>query len=214
MAIELRPGVHRLVFRQVGEAAAQTYLVEADVPTLIDAAPGDVAEAFLEAVRSTGTVPERLVLTADDAGVAPAVAALREAYELEVLAPAGATFDGAFEPDGRYADGDLIGPFEALAVAGRYALFDADGGLLVAGDALVGSDARGLPPGYLLPPPAVESDDPGAAERGLYALLERPFDAALVRRGEPVLHAADARLAAFLEAPLEDPAAARLEAEG
>ncbi|GAD51838.1 hypothetical protein MBEHAL_0598 [Halarchaeum acidiphilum MH1-52-1] len=69
--------------------------------------------------------------------------------------------------DDRYADGDDVAGFETVHVPGHradnHALVDESRGLLVAGDALIGADWRGLPAGYLLPPEADYSDDQTAA---------------------------------------------------
>jgi glyoxylase-like metal-dependent hydrolase (beta-lactamase superfamily II) len=72
---------------------------------------------------------------------------------------------------------------------------------LLATDTLDGSDRRGLPPGYLLPPPALYNWDAKKAETNLEKLLELEFDTAVVTHGSNVETDARQKLDAYLNFP-------------
>ncbi|WP_254533953.1 hypothetical protein [Natrinema gelatinilyticum] len=67
------------------------------------------------------------------------------------------------------------------------------------GDAVFGSDARGLPEGYFVLPTAVYSEDLTRADESLERLLNYGFEAGLVSYGSSVLSGARDKLEAFVE---------------
>lgn len=66
------------------------------------------------------------------------------------------------------------------------------------GDVLDGADRRGLPEGFLLPPPETYNHDHAAAERNLFRLLEYEFDAVYVFHGSHVTTDPKAKLDRYL----------------
>lgn len=107
------------------------------------------------------------------------------------------------EPDVAYEDGDLLeGDIRVIQVPGHTeatsALLLEERGVLISGDALDGSDRGGMPPGYLLPPPALFNIDHEAAELNLYDLLGYDFDTVLVFHGSHVFENPKQKLDDFL----------------
>jgi len=72
---------------------------------------------------------------------------------------------------------------------------------LLATDVLDGADRRGLPAGYLLPPPAAYNWDSEKAESNLEKLLELEFDTAVVTHGTNVEEDASLKLDKYLNFP-------------
>ena len=107
------------------------------------------------------------------------------------------------EPDHRYGDGDEVGRFTAVHVPGHtaehHALVDVAAGIAVLGDAVFGSDSRGLPAGYFVLPPAYYSADLGTADESLARLLDYEFEVGLVYHGSSVTEDASEKLRAFVE---------------
>lgn len=69
------------------------------------------------------------------------------------------------------------------------------------GDAVFGSDLRGLPAGYFVLPPGVYTADLGRADAELETLLEYEFETALVYHGSSVLEGAREKLDRFVDFP-------------
>lgn len=67
------------------------------------------------------------------------------------------------------------------------------------GDAVFGSDARGLPAGYFVLPPAYYSADLAAADENLARLLDYEFDAGLMYHGSSVTEDASEKIEAFVD---------------
>ena len=105
-------------------------------------------------------------------------------------------------PDHRYGHHDTIGDFEAVHVPGHtadhHALVDESRSVAVLGDAVFGSDSRGLPAGYFLLPPAFYSEDLAAADENLERLLDYEFDVGLVYHGASVTSDASRKLHDFV----------------
>lgn len=202
-------GVHDITVRSVNGRRYRTYLVEDDVPTLFDAGFDDTDETLFDAIEEVGTEPERLIVTHEDPDHTGGFGAVVERYDPETWVPAADAATVAetsgIEPDHRYRDGDTIGRWEAVHVPGHTpgssVLVDEDAGLAVTGDAVVGSDLRGLPQGYLLPPPEIYTDDPAQAEASLENLQSHRFDTALVSHGTAVLDDASAKLERYVNFP-------------
>ena len=96
------------------------------------------------------------------------------------------------EADGHFADGDVLpGGLRVVQVPGHTVANSAflleDRGILIAGDVLEGSDRRGLPPGYLVPPAEQFNDySHAAAERNLGKLFDHEISTVLVSHGSHV----------------------------
>lgn len=72
---------------------------------------------------------------------------------------------------------------------------------LLASDVIDGSDRRGLPQGYLLPPPSRYNWDSEQAETNLERLLDLDFDTAVVTHGTNVEEEAKLKLDRYLNFP-------------
>ncbi|MFC6835266.1 MBL fold metallo-hydrolase [Halomarina ordinaria] len=202
MPTELVPDVYDLTLRTRGAARYRAFLVDGDTPTLFDCGFPDTTDVLREEVDATGVTPERLVVTHADGDHVGGLEAVVEAYGAETYLPEGGSSD-VDGVDHRYGDGDRIGEFVAVATPGHrddhHALVDEGRSLAVLGDAVSGSDQRGIPPGYFVLPPAVYSEDLHEAEASLERLLDYDFDAALLYHGSSVLEDASERLRAFVE---------------
>jgi len=69
------------------------------------------------------------------------------------------------------------------------------------GDAVLGADWRGLPPGYFVLVEGIYSNDLVAAERNLERLQQYPFDVGLVFHGSSVFDDARGKLDDFVDFP-------------
>lgn len=182
-----------------------------DVPTLVDTCydVGRMVERLLAGIEATGVEPERLIVTHRGPDHAGAVDHVVERYDPTVWVPRDDdlrevdTVDVTTPPDHLYVDGEAIGRFTAVHVPGHSpgnsALVDETAGIAVCGDSLCGSDRRGLPPGYLIHPPASTNrgQPPEAAadaELNLEKLLECDFEVALVFHGSSVFEDAWGKL--------------------
>lgn len=183
----------------------RVFLLDADVPTLVDAGFEDTVDVLVARLDEIGLTPERLVVTHSDPDHVGGFDGVREAYDLETWLPAASGYEPRLPADHRFADGDRIGALEAVHVPGHtpdsFAFVDDGRGLAVMGDTIYGSDIRGLPAGYPIAPAAGLTDDPHAAERNLAALLDYDFDVALVYHGSSILEDARDRLADYVEYP-------------
>lgn len=202
MVTEVLPDVYDITVRESEGRRNRVFLVIDDVPTLFDAGFADTTDALFDGIAEVGIEPERLVITHGDPDHFDGFDATVERYGVETWVPEQTDADGHRAPDHRYSDGDTIGSFEAIYTPGHepdhYALVDEASDLLVAGDAVFGADLRGLPAGYLIPPPALYSENINQAEESLERLLEYDFDAALVFHGSSVTAGAKDRLDAFV----------------
>jgi hydroxyacylglutathione hydrolase len=205
MPTELHPGVHDITVRRDDNGRRyRAYLVEDDVPTLVDTGFADTTDALFDGIEATGLVPERVVITHADTDHVEGLPAVVEAYDVETHVPELSAVDDV-EPDHWYGDGDRIGGFEAVHLPGHcgdhHCLVHEDAGFVITGDALSGADLRGLPEGYLLPHAAHYAEDLGEAELNLERLLEYDFDAALVFHGTAVTEGADDVLDRYVNFP-------------
>ncbi|MFB6202269.1 MAG: MBL fold metallo-hydrolase [Halorhabdus sp.] len=211
MPVEILDGVYDVTTVEEGGRRYRVYLFDRDdeVPTLIDTGYRRTSETVFEAIEEIGTEPERLFVTHEDDDHSGAFDEMVERYGVETWVPAGdaAAVEASADhsPDHVYRDGDDVGPFRAIQAPGHTpgssVLLDRSAGVAVTGDVVVGADLRGLPTGYLLPPPEIYSDDPAAAEQNLENLLPFEFEAALVFHGSPVLDGAAEKLEAYVEFP-------------
>ena len=95
--------------------------------------------------------------------------------------------------DGELIIGSRIGPLEVVGAAGKspgeVALFSRDRGILIVGDAIIGS-----PPGQCKLLPEHVIDDPAVLRSNVRKLLDLDFDILLVGDGVSILQNAKARL--------------------
>jgi glyoxylase-like metal-dependent hydrolase (beta-lactamase superfamily II) len=202
---EVRAGIYDVTsVRKDDGRRYRAFLVDGTTPTLFDTGLEAGADTLLAGIDETGVAPERLVITHADHDHTGGLRAVVDEYDPAIWASEQSDLDGV-EPDRRYADGDGIGEFEALHLPGHkpdsYAFVNEDRDVVVSGDVVNGSDQRGLPPGYLVLPPAVYSTDLVGLEENLERLLEYSFDAVLVYHGSSVLEDAKERLDAFVNFP-------------
>ena len=206
MATEIRAGVHEITTRHDDNGRRyRVFLFDGDRPTLVDAGPGGTSDALFEALDDLGVEPERLLITHCDGDHVGNVDAIVDRYDVELLAPEDADVGSDAAPDGRFGDGDEVGPFTAVHVPGhaaeQHAFVDETNGIAVLADAVFGADLRGLPAGHFVLPPGVYSEDLNLAEESLAKLLEYDFDVGLVFHGSSVLSGAHERLDRFFNFP-------------
>ncbi|WP_200531091.1 MBL fold metallo-hydrolase [Halorubrum sp. LN27] len=199
---ELRSGVYDVTVREANGGRYRVFVLDGEVPTIVDAGFADTVGAVVDAVDELGIAPERVVITHGDGDHVGGLAGLVEALDLESWVPAECEADLGVEPDHRFGDGDAVGRFEAVHVPGHtedaYALVDEAGDLAVLGDAVFGADARGLPGGYFVLPAGYYSADLNRADESLGRLLDYEFDLGLVFHGESVTADASRKLERFV----------------
>ena len=190
-------------------------LVLEDVPegqtTLVDTAFDENGEELVETLEAEYGDIDRVILTHGDHGHHGGLSHVMDAFDPKLVMPADesklyehleeAGLD--FEPDVAYEDDDLLeGDIRVIQIPGHTeatsALLLEDRGILISGDTLDGSDRGGMPPGYLLPPPALFNVDHEAAELNLYDLLGYDFDTVLVFHGSHVFENPKEKLDDFL----------------
>lgn len=190
---EIVDGIHAIEFDHV-----RVFVLEdrpEDTVTLVDAAFPDDGERLADVIEAEFGGLDRILVTHGDEGHFGGVPALIERFAPKLAVPAGAK--GFYEaldidPDVEFVDEDLLaGPIRAIEIPGHTvattAFFLENDRTLIAGDTLEGSDRRGLPPGYLVPPAEQFNDDShAAAERNLVKLFDYEIDAVLVHHGTSV----------------------------
>lgn len=174
--------------------------------TLVDTGFESTAKDLIEILeREFGDV-DRLLLTHDGPDHYGGVTTVRERFDPTVYAPADeqSLLDVLeHEPDQTFTDGDILdGNIEIVQVPGHSpcpsALLLGNHDALISGDILDGADRRGLPEGYLLPPPETYNHDHAAAERNLSKLLQYEFEAVFVFHGGHVTTDAKEKLECYL----------------
>lgn len=187
MATEVTDGViqQRLAHSKV------VYLPE--VGLLVDTGPASEWNGLVEFLESHG-VPDAVFLShahGDHIGNAERVF---DEYDPDVFVPANEQFDDVDMEEANVTeveDGDEVTDGVAIVevpghTSGICALHLPDRGVLLGTDVLDGSDRRGLPPGFLLPPPGEYNWDSQAAETNLAKLLDLEFDTVVVTHGTNV----------------------------
>lgn len=201
MITETATDVYDLTLAEINGGRYRVFLFDGPTPTLVDAGLEDTTDAVADRLEELGVDPERLVVTHGDPDHAGGVATLADSYDLETWVPEGVDVDG-HDPDHRFGDGDAVGQFTAVHTPGHtphhHSLVDEDAGVAVMGDAVFGSDARGLPGGYFVLPTGYFSADLGQADESLGELLAYDFDVGLVFHGESVTSAASEKLSRFV----------------
>jgi glyoxylase-like metal-dependent hydrolase (beta-lactamase superfamily II) len=196
----------------VAEGVVQRRLAHAKVVYVEDAgllvdtgleSEWDALESFLEPYGG----PERVFVSHAHGDHVGNVERVRDRYDPELFYPANEPLDGTplteddvtrVEDGAELADGVVVVEVPGHT-PGICALHLPDVDTLLATDVLDGSDRRGLPAGYLLPPPATYTWDSGQAEENLATLLELEFDRAVVTHGSNVEADARLKLERFLE---------------
>lgn len=201
MTTEIAPDVYDITVRETADSRWRVFLFDGETPTLVDVGFEDTVDTVVAALDELGVTPERVVLTHGDPDHVGGLAGLVERYDLDVWAPEGVETDAPV--DHRFGDGDDVGPFTAVHTPGHtashHSLVDEEAGVAVVGDALFGSDSRGLPEGYFVLPPAFYSADVAAADESLARLLDYEFDVGLLYHGSSVTSDAREKLAAFVD---------------
>ena len=201
---ELDNGVYDIQLEYV-----RTFVLE-DTPegetTLVDTGFERTAGDLVDALESEFGEVDRLILTHDGGDHYGGLDAVMEAFDPELYAATDETdlleaID--HEPDVHYDDGDVLpGGIEVIQIPGHSprpsALLLQEEGILISGDVLDGADRRGLPEGYLLPPPETFNHDHAAAESGLERLFDYEFDAVYVFHGSHVHEDAREKLDRFV----------------
>ncbi|MFB6311399.1 MAG: MBL fold metallo-hydrolase [Salinirussus sp.] len=194
MPTEIHPGVYDITIRQDENGRRyRVYLVDDDVPTLVDTGFANTTDALFEGIDATDLTPERVIITHADVDHVEGLPAVVDRYDVTTHVPEQSDLENV-SPDRRFGDGDRIGGFEAVYLPGHssdhHALVHTDGDFLITGDALSGADLRGFPEGYLLPHAALYAEDVHEAELNLERLLEYDFEAALTFHGTAVTEGA------------------------
>lgn len=205
MPTEIVDGVYDITCAQDGEKRYRVFLFLGDTPTLVDAGLPESVDTIVQGLDSVGATPGRLIITHGDPDHIGGFDALVDHYDLETWVPEQTDLETEHAPDHRYGHGDQIGRFTTVHVPGHkpdnHALIDEDAGIAVMGDAVSGSDQRGLPAGYFVLPPAVYSVDLNEAEENLQRLLEYEFEIGLVFHGSSVTENASGTLERFVAFP-------------
>ncbi|WP_280586644.1 MBL fold metallo-hydrolase [Halorubrum sp. Boch-26] len=199
---EVVPDVYDVTVRETNGGRYRVFVVDGEVPTIVDAGFGDTVDTVVDAVDDLGIDPERIAVTHGDGDHVGGLAGLVDALDLESWVPAECQAALGVEPDHRFEDGDAVGPFEAVHVPGHtedaYALVDESRDVAVLGDAVFGATARGLPAGHFVLPPGFFSADLNRADESLERLLDYEFEAGLVFHGESVTSGASRKIERFV----------------
>lgn len=173
--------------------------------TLVDTGWPDTTDELLAALDDAGIEPDRVFVTHDGHDHFGGLDAVMERFDPELVVPGeeAALLDAIdHEPDRLVADGDRVAGMEVLILPGHSrapaSLYLPERRALIAADSLDGSDRRGLPPGYLLPPPAKYNDDHAVVEDSLERLLAYDIESVLVFHGSHVLSGAGEKLERLL----------------
>jgi glyoxylase-like metal-dependent hydrolase (beta-lactamase superfamily II) len=199
MATEVASGV-------VQQRIAHTKVVYVDdANLLLDTGVADEWDAVSDFVEAQGAV-DRLFLShhhGDHVGNAERVI---DAHDPDVFVPAEEPLDVDFGDAAvtEVGDGDeIVSGITAVSVPGHTpgisGLYLEDSAILLASDILDGADRRGLPAGYLLPPPAAYNWDSEQAEVGLDRLRDFDIETAVVTHGSNVDSEVNAQLDRFLD---------------
>ncbi|QLG60284.1 MBL fold metallo-hydrolase [Halorarum salinum] len=205
MPEEIVPEIYDITCRETNGRRYRAFLSVDGVPTLIDTGFEETMDQLFAGIDEIGVDPERLIITHEHADHVEGFDAVVDNYDVETWVPETIELDSTIDPDRRYGDGDSIGRFEAVHVPGHSpgnsALIDEQAGIGIIADVMFGSDLRGLPPGYLILPPEIYSNDLNEAERNLSKLLKYEFDVALVYHGSSVLENAKDKIEKYVEFP-------------
>lgn len=175
--------------------------------TLVDTGFDRTGEQLVSTLESEFGDVDRLILTHDGGDHYGGLGHVMEAFDPTLYAAADETtlLDSIdYEPDVTFEHGDVLDDgIEIVQLPGHSpcpsALLLRDERTLISGDTLDGADRRGLPEGYLLPPPETFNHDHAAAERNLEDLLDYEFDSVLVFHGSHVMEDAKKKLERYVQ---------------
>lgn len=189
MPSTIAPGVHEIsAWSESGGKDYRVFLFADGTPTLVDTGKPDTTSGIIEGIEAVGVEPERLVITHGDGDHVGGFDAIVDRFDPESWVPEGMDPDAEAAPDHRFSDGAKIGRFVAVHTPGHepehHAIIDEAAGIAVMGDAVNGSDRRGLPAGYFTLPSG--SRDLDLAVESLRKLLGYDFDVGLVFHGTSV----------------------------
>lgn len=206
MAEEIQPGVYDITTRLDDNGRRyRVYLFDDDIPTLVDTGHEETTDTLFGELADIGVEPERVLITHGDGDHVGGLSAVVDRYDVELVAPEDVDLGSGVMADVRLADGESIGPFNAIHVPGHtpdhFTYVHDQRGIAVLGDAAFGSDLRGLPAGYFILPPGIYSSDLNQADAALGKLLEYNFDVALVSHGTSILEDAGGKLDRFINFP-------------
>lgn len=203
MIDEIATDVYDLTLTELHGGRYRAFLFDGECPTLVDAGLSDTTDVVADRLDELKVEPDRLVVTHGDPDHVGGLPGLAETYDLETWVPEGTEIDVDYEPNHRYGDGDEVAGFTAVHVPGHtpdhHALVDVAGDVAILGDAVFGSDSRGLPEGYFVLPPAFFSEDLAAGDENLERLLDYEFDVGLVYHGSSVTSDASRKLRKFVD---------------
>lgn len=206
MVTTIHPGVYDITtLRDEHGQRYRTFLFDDDVSVLVDTCHAESVETLSGELDSLGIRPDRLLITHGHGDHTGGIDGLVDRYDIDLIAPEGMDLGTEVSPDRRVSDGDRIGSFTAVHVPGHtphhFAYVHTDRSLAVLGDAVFGSDYRGLPAGYFVLPPGLYSEDLDRADAALERLLEYEFETALLYHGSSVRSRAADKLARFVNFP-------------
>ena len=175
--------------------------------TLVDTGFERTAQQLVSILKDCYDSIDRLILTHDGGDHYGGLDRVMDAFDPTLYAAADETtlLDTIdHQPDVTFEDGDVLdGGIEVIQIPGHTpapsALFLREVQTLISGDTLDGADRRGLPAGYLLPPPETFNHDHAAAERNVADFLEYDFDTVLVFHGSHIMKDAKAKLEQYVE---------------
>ena len=207
---ELLPGVYDTqlggVSRQGQLMYVSAFVVEGAGTTLVDTGWPDTTDDLLAALDEGGFEPDRVFVTHDGHDHFGGLDAVVARFDPELVVPGdeAALLDAIdHEPDRLVGDGDRVAGMKVLILPGHSlapaSLYLPERRALIAADSLDGSDRRGLPSGFLLPPPAKYNDDHAVVEASLERLLDYDIDSVLVFHGSHVVGDAGEKLTRLLE---------------
>ncbi|MFO7925720.1 MAG: MBL fold metallo-hydrolase [Halobacteriota archaeon] len=202
MSTEVAPGVYQ---RRLAHSKV-VYLSEANL--LVDTGPESEWDSLPEFLDERGDV-DRLFVSHAHGDHVGNVKRVIETYDPEVLVPENEPLDEVDFGDAsvtEVADGDEIADGVSVVevpghTEGICGIHIPEKSLLLCTDILDGSDRRGLPAGFLLPPPAIYTWDSRKAETNLERLLSLSFDTAVVTHGTNVDDDPRGKLEAYLDFP-------------
>lgn len=132
----------------------RAFLIDADVPTLLDAGSPDTTDVLFDGIDEVGLEPERVIVTHEDHHHVGGSEEVVGTYDVECWAPADdadvIAEDYGVGVDRRYEHGDHIGPYEVVHVPGHTpgasVLVHAEADYAVLGDVLWGPTSEGSRP--------------------------------------------------------------------
>lgn len=199
-----RPSASAVDWRRIDLDFVSAYIMVRDgeaaiVDTGVAGSEGDIEEALTELGMVWTDVGHVIVTHRHSDHVGSAVAVLERAFGATAYAgPGDAEAIDASDPVTVVNDGDTVFGLRVIATpghtAGHISVLDEAGGLLVAGDALVGGDD-----GTVAGPDPQFTEDMALAHESVRRLAGLTFGTVVFGHGEPVSHNADGAVADLAE---------------